>query len=58
VVLSFIQNAYDDNMVILKASETFASRYASSKILVYALGTKNGSFLWRKWENKDLVGQA
>jgi hypothetical protein len=48
MVLSSIQNAYDDDMVILKASETTTSRYASSKILVYVLGTKNGFFPLKK----------
>jgi hypothetical protein len=38
VVLSSIQSAYDDDMAILKASETSASRYAGSKILVNASG--------------------
>jgi hypothetical protein len=45
VVLSSIQSAYDDDMAILKASETSASRYAGSKILVNASGTKMVSFL-------------
>jgi hypothetical protein len=48
VVLNSTQNAYDNDMVNLKASETSASRYASSKILVYALGTKNGFFPLKK----------
>jgi hypothetical protein len=38
VVLSSVQSAYDGDMAILKASETSASRYAGSKILVNASG--------------------
>jgi hypothetical protein len=38
VLLSSIQSAYDDDMAILKASETSASRYAGFKILVNASG--------------------
>ncbi len=45
MVLSSIQSAYDDDMAILKASEKSASRYAGSKILVNASGTKMVSFL-------------
>ncbi len=40
VVLSFIQSAYDDDMTILQASETYVSRFACFKILVNAMGTK------------------
>jgi hypothetical protein len=58
VVLIFIQSAYDDNMAIFKASETYVSRYACFKILINTMGTKMVSFFWRKWEIKDLVGQA
>jgi hypothetical protein len=58
MVLSSIQSAYNNDMAILKAFETFVSIYSSSKILINALGTKMVSFFWRKWENKDLVGQA
>jgi hypothetical protein len=48
VVVSFIQCAYDNDMVILKGFETSASRYVGFKILVYALGTKNGFFPLKK----------
>ncbi len=44
VVLSSIQCAYDNDMVILKGSKTYAPRYVGSKIFVYVLGTKNGLF--------------
>jgi len=58
VVLSSIHNAYNNDMAILKAFETFASIYTSSKILINVSSTKMVSFLWKKWENKDLVEQA
>jgi hypothetical protein len=48
MVLSSIQSAYDDNMVVLKAFETFASKYASSKIIVYVSGTKTSFFPLKK----------
>jgi len=48
VVLSSIQSAYDDNMVILKAFETSTSRYVGFKILVYASSTTNGFFPLKK----------
>jgi hypothetical protein len=46
--LSFIQSAYDDDMVILKASKTSTSKNVGSKILIYVLGTKNGFFPLKK----------
>jgi hypothetical protein len=48
VVLSSIQSAYDDDMVIVKASKTSTSKYVSSKILVYTSSTKNGFFPLKK----------
>jgi hypothetical protein len=45
VVLSFTQSAYNDDMAIIKAFETFVSIYTSSKILINASGTKMVSFL-------------
>jgi hypothetical protein len=48
VVLSFIQSAYDNDMVVFKAFETSTSKYVGSKILVYVLGTKNGLFPLKK----------
>jgi hypothetical protein len=48
VALSSIQNAYDDNMMILKTLETSTSTYVGSKIVVHALNTKNGFFPSKK----------
>jgi hypothetical protein len=48
MVLSSIQSACDDNMVVFKAFETFASKYAASKNIVYVLGTKTGFFPLKK----------
>jgi hypothetical protein len=58
MVLHSIQCAYDDDMAILKAFETYVSIYVGSKIFVNVLGTKMVYFLWRKWDKKDLFGQA
>lgn len=48
VVLSSIQSAYDDDMVIVKASKTSTSKYVGSKILVYTSGNENGFFPLKK----------
>jgi hypothetical protein len=48
VVLNSVQSAYDNDMVIVKASKTSTSRYVGSKILVYTSGTKNGFFPLKK----------
>lgn len=48
MVLSYIQSAYDDNMVVLKAFETSASKYAGSKIIFYVSGTNASFFSLKK----------
>jgi hypothetical protein len=58
MVLNSIQSAYDDDMVVFKAFETSTFKYVSSKILVYALGTKNGFFPLKKMGEQGPFGQA
>ncbi len=55
MLLSSIQSAYDDDMAILKASETSASRYAGSKILVNASGTKMLLSFEENWRTRTLL---
>jgi hypothetical protein len=55
MVLSFIQSAYDNDMAILKASETYASRYACFKILVNAMGTKMVSSFEENGRSRTLL---
>lgn len=55
MLLSSIQSAYDDDMAILKASETSASRYAGSKILVNASGTIMLLSFEENWRTRTLL---